>query len=213
MTTEGLLSCAVPQLPPLGNEAHAWCRTYRATMRTEWGDIHTGLRTAPAGTRAPAGVAPATPSSSPSPEAQHREKPTAQGGRGAKPPTWGCTSSSQTPAMSARASGATVMSLGFAAVSWASVPTPDGTARGLPGLTHVDVCRTWTGPLQKQKSKPWAQVLQEGGLGDGGHTQGPCARGSQSSREGAGGGSSHSEKGRGRQAGCAGLGSEVWIGI
>lgn len=104
--------------------------------------------------------------------------------------------------------------LGFAAVSWAPVPTPDGTVRGLPGLTHVNVGRTQTGLLQKQKSKPLAQVLQEeGGLGDGGHTQGPCARGSPSSREGAGGGSSHSEKGRGRQADCAGLGSEVWIGI
>lgn len=59
--------------------------------------------------------------------------------------------------------------LGFAAVSWAPVPTPDGTVRGLPGLTHVDVGRTQTGLLQKQKSKPLAQVLQEeGGLGDGG---------------------------------------------
>lgn len=124
---EGLLSCSVPQLPPLGNEAHAQCQTYRATVRTEWGNIHAGLRTAPVGTRAPAGVAPATLSSSPSPEAQHPGKPTAQGGRGAEAPTWGCTSSSQTPAMSARASGVTVMSLGFAAVSWASVPTLDGT--------------------------------------------------------------------------------------
>lgn len=70
------------------------------------------------------------------------------------------------------------------------------------------------GPLQKQKSKSWAQVLQEeGGLGDGGHTQGPCARGSPSSREEAGGGSSHPEEGRGRQADCVGLGCEVWIGM